>query len=95
MSLPPQPNPRYSRQARLAEVGSAGQARIERTRFVASSPGEADYLRRAGALRVELRDGTAITPGPAAGFRFATTRALAGDALRALAGLRDALRAPD
>ena len=82
----------YERQARLIEVGEAGQARIAAARFeVSNGPSsevELSYLRRAGA-EAELSEAGERRPFPhQAAFRFAAARAVGEGAWRALHKLR-------
>lgn len=87
---------RYSRQRRLAEVGDAGQARIERARAeVFGTDGaltEVSYLARAGIGSVTVLPNVKPTPFlHASSFRHDATRAFGAGAWRALATLRAAL----
>jgi hypothetical protein len=89
----------FARQRRLAEVGDAGQARIERAevRLSAHEPGAIvgmSYLLRAGtrAVSLHVKPSVESTAFPHAGaFRFAVTRELGAGAWQALAALRRAL----
>ncbi len=88
---------RHSRQIRLAEVGVAGQARIEHAEAVVRGADGADvereYLLRAGvgSIRVEA-DAPAEPFAHAAAFRFGAARDVASGAWRALGVIRAALR---
>ncbi len=87
---------RYSRQRRLAEVGDAGQARIERAQaHVLGTEGaltEVSYLARAGVGSVTVIPNLEPTPFlHASWFRHDATRAYGAGAWRALATLRGAL----
>jgi hypothetical protein len=86
----------HDRQVRLAEVGAAGQARIER--FCAVIRGEDGdgieraYLERAGVLSVSSFPEEPPAPvAHAAAFRFDAARRVGAGACRALAQLRAAL----
>ena len=85
-----------SRQIRLPEVGSEGQARLARASLSVNgrdgSLAEFVYLHRAGIERVSLSPNR--TPSPfahAALYRHASTRRLGAGAWRALAQLREVL----
>ena len=87
---------RYTRQRRLAEVGEAGQLRLQASRFeVRDREGalvEAMYLHRAGVERVSITPhGEVETFAHAAAFRFPAARAVGAGAWRALGKLRGAL----
>jgi hypothetical protein len=87
---------RYSRQRRLAEVGDAGQARIERAQAeVLGADGaltEVSYLARAGVGSVTVIPDVESTPFlHASWFRYDATRTFGAGAWRALATLRGAL----
>jgi len=80
---------RYSRQRRLAEVGDAGQARLERAEIgVAAGTAasiELAYLARAGVRAVLISRWQAPeTFTHAAHFRHASSRRLAAGSWRAL-----------
>lgn len=85
----------YDRQMRLAEVGEAGQARIQASEFTVSNDDSAEielaYLSRAGA-RVRRAERAEPAAFPHAGaFRFAEARRVAEGSWRALSKLRAAL----
>jgi len=88
---------RYSRQRRLAEIGDAGQARIERaTASVRSGDPSAitelSYLIRAGVGAASaLPDADAEPFVHASLFRFEAPRAVGAGAWRALGKLRRAV----
>jgi len=84
---------RYDRQARLAEVGPEGQARIQAaTAEVRGSEGhmiELSYLERAGFRAVSLRPERAPEPfAHADWFAFDTAREVGAGAWRALSKIR-------
>jgi hypothetical protein len=86
----------HDRQVRLAEVGAAGQARIERFRAVVRGKDgdgiERAYLERAGALSVaSLPEEPPAAFVHAAAFHFDAPRRVGAGACRALAQLRAAL----
>jgi hypothetical protein len=90
---------RYSRQRRLAQVGDAGQARLEDARFdVTAGPSalvEVAYLARAGARAVLVDRFLPRAPfAHAAHFRHAASRRLAAGSWRALQKLTATLRLP-
>jgi hypothetical protein len=85
-----------TRQIRLAEVGSDGQARLAaavlEVRGRDGSLAEFLYLHRAGVERVELRPDRPAPPFPhAALFHHPEARRLAAGAWRALAQMRTIL----
>jgi hypothetical protein len=87
---------RHSRQRRLAEVGAAGQARLEQAHLVMAEHEGSDvareYLLRAGVRSVVLEPDRGAPPFPFAdAFEFASSRELAHGAWRALAAIRDVL----
>lgn len=83
---------RYGRQRRLAEIGEAGQARLEAAVVCLAAQGfareiERSYLDRAGPRTGE--DGLAIEVDPAIlGLRHEAAREVGEGALRALAAIR-------
>jgi hypothetical protein len=92
---------RYTRQIRLADVGEAGQARLEASPVVLGGTGfarwiEERYLRAAGVGRA-APDGAATAPpgvDPSVlGLRHEAAREVGDGALRALVALRRALGA--
>jgi hypothetical protein len=85
---------RYVRQRSLAQVGDAGQARIEAARYRLGAPGaattvEREYLERAGARHFETAGAPELVHARA--FRNRAARDFATGAWRALAQLRQAL----
>ncbi|MBX3230241.1 MAG: hypothetical protein KIT84_24585 [Labilithrix sp.] len=85
---------RYGRQVRLADVGAAGQARIEATRTGLATHGfaraiEERYLRAAGA---QVEDAPAAAAIPDLGLRHDAARDVAAGAYAALLVLRRAVR---
>lgn len=87
---------RYDRQARLAEVGSAGQERLERASAEISGRDgatiELAYLCRAGIAEVSLVPGKhPVAFAHADWFRFASPRRIAAGAWRALEKIKAAL----
>jgi len=87
---------RYDRQARLAEVGAAGQARLEQTSAeVRGRDGatiELAYLCRAGLAEVSVVPGKAPEPFTHADwFRFPSSRRVGAGAWRALQKIKTAL----
>ena len=87
---------RYTRQRRLAEVGEAGQARLERARAEVRGPEgatvELTYLERAGVGSVTvLPKGTPVPFAHAEWFRFEASRDVGAGAWRALDTIRGAL----
>lgn len=89
-------NPRHARQQRLAQVGSAGQARIEALVVqVEQHPGatwERRYLERAGAQIAAPTAASPTTPfAHAEVFKHAVSAALGEGTWRALQRLRRAL----
>lgn len=91
---------RYSRQKRLKEVGLEGQLRIEACALVLSPGPEApialEYLRRAGALGVQVRaDASPAKPFPhGTCFHSELARSYAAGAWTALTGVLEALSEP-
>ncbi len=87
---------RHSRQRRLAEVGAAGQERLDQADVVVPAHEGSDiareYLERAGVASVVIEPDRGAPPFPfAAAFEFAQTRELAHGAWRALSAIRDVL----
>lgn len=87
---------RYDRQARLAEVGPAGQARIERTTAeVCGKDGatvELAYLCRAGLAELTILPNKPCEPfAHADWFRFGSARRVGAGAWRALGKIKRAL----
>ena len=85
-----------TRQIRLAEVGSAGQARLSRTALCVcgrdGSLAEFVYLHRAGIERLSLQPNLPAIPFEHASlFRHAATRRLGAGSWRALAQIRSVL----
>ena len=89
------PKERYDRQARLAEVGEAGQLRIQSTRLSVGSSASADvealYLERAGVVNLERTSEQATTFAHGDSFEHAAPRTFAAGAWRALEQLRSVL----
>lgn len=92
MSVPSQ---RFERQARLAEVGEAGQRRIEAAKLSVGASGSADveamYLERAGVAHVRRsrEPDQSFQHGDA--FRYDVCRIYGAGAWRALRQLSDVL----
>ena len=87
---------RHSRQRRLAEVGSAGQERLDRAHVVVpeheGSELAREYLLRGGVRSVVVERDSGAPPFPFANaFEFAQSRELAHGAWRALSAMRDVL----
>jgi hypothetical protein len=87
---------RYDRQCRLAEVGPAGQERIERAAVeVCGRDGatvELSYLCRAGLAEVTIVPGKPCEPFAHGGwFRFDSARSVGAGAWRALEKIKQAL----
>jgi hypothetical protein len=87
---------RYDRQARLAEVGQAGQARIERAAAeVCGRDGatvELAYLCRAGLAEVSIVPAKPCKPfAHEKWFRFGSARSVGAGAWRALEKIKKAL----
>jgi hypothetical protein len=87
---------RHSRQRRLAEVGAAGQERLDQAHVVVPEHEGSDvareYLLRAGVRSVVFEQDSGAPPFPFAdAFEFAQSRQLAHGAWRALAAIRDVL----
>lgn len=87
---------RHSRQRRLAEVGAAGQERLDRAHLVVPEHEGSDvareYLLRAGVPSVVIEHDHDAAPFPFAdAFQFVHSRELAHGAWRALAAIRDVL----
>ena len=87
---------RYDRQSRLAEVGAAGQERIQRaTAEVRGRDGatvELAYLCRAGLAEVTMLPGREPERfGHAEWFRFESCRSVGAGAWRALATIKKVL----
>lgn len=87
---------RHSRQRRLAEVGAAGQARLDQARVVVPEHEGSDvartYLLRAGVQAVMIERAPGAPPFPFAdAFEFTASRELAHGSWRALAAIRDVL----
>jgi len=85
-----------TRQIRLAEVGTAGQARLSQTALCVrgrdGSLAEFLYLHRAGVERLSLQPNLpAVSFEHASLFRHAGTRRLGAGAWRALGQIRDVL----
>jgi hypothetical protein len=85
-----------ARQKKLAEVGAAGQERLERAaaeiRGRDGAMTELAYLVRAGVGRVTVLPGAAPKPfAHAEWFRFDGARSAGAGAWRALSTIRDAL----
>jgi hypothetical protein len=90
------PERTLDRQTRLPEIGPAGQARIRDAEVeVRGSDGaivEAEYLHRAGVVRLTLTPGRDPEPfRHESAFRFAASRRVAAGAWRALTKVRRAL----
>lgn len=87
---------RYDRQARLPEVGTAGQARLEQAcaevRGRDGATVELAYLCRAGLAEVSLVPGKApVAFAHADWFRFSSSRRVGAGAWRALEKIKTAL----
>jgi hypothetical protein len=87
---------RHSRQRRLAEVGAAGQERLEQAHLVVAEREGSDiareYLLRAGVRSVVVEPDRGARPFPFVDvFEFAESRELAHGAWRALAAIREVL----
>lgn len=88
---------RYTRQRRLAEVGPAGQLRLEAAAQVLAPHDaaelEADYLRRAGVQQISFAPEISPPVFPwAEQFQFAGPASVARGAHAALARIRTILR---
>jgi hypothetical protein len=91
---------RYTRQRRLAEVGDAGQARIEEALLIVrgdeAAMVELAYLHRAGVRHVTILPRAAPSSFQhASAFHFAASQRVAAGAWRALCQLRSVLRIGD
>ena len=92
---------RYGRQIRLAEIGEAGQARLDASEVVPRAVGvardiEMTYLKRAGAKVLDNPEANADATAHAAalatlGIRDSEARLVAEGALRALEAMRKIL----
>lgn len=87
---------RYDRQCRLAEVGAAGQQRLQQaTAEVRGREGatvELSYLCRAGLSEISMVPGKPAEPfGHAGWFRFDSCRSVGAGAWRALATIKKVL----
>ena len=93
------PSDRYTRQSRLAEIGDAGQRRIEAASAVLSGRDGADiearYLIGAGVRNVSHEpDGEPVPFAHAGFFQFPSSRRVGAGAWRALRTLKRALEGP-
>jgi hypothetical protein len=86
----------HDRQRRLAEIGDAGQSRIERAGARISSRDEGSMIELSYLLRAGVRSASIERAEPrafphAGAFRFAVARTVGAGAWRALDTLRRAL----
>jgi hypothetical protein len=86
---------RFGRQMKLAEIGEAGQARLERAAIALGAEGftrtiEKAYLERAGAQ--VAGDGARVSVDPSMlGLRHEAAKEVGEGALRALAAIREVI----